>query len=137
MIARQMYLFQNLEKAFLMANVLFEHVYYMEQRKIMAETKIFNTKGKEKLCFVLQQYGFIYKSDQDFMDVIDKYISQTRNHIAHYGLFKLGTDQIPDAIKFVELASRLLAKILGIQLPAGASDTRDWLVELAGRQNKS
>ncbi len=125
-IARQIFTFQVLEKAFLMAYVLWEHVFYMEKRTTLSEKQIKDTDGAQKVRFLLERYGFTPKLNGEQKTSIYESLTQTRNNLVHYGMFRQKEHEQHDAIQFVELTTRLLAKILGLE-PADAKNTQEWL----------
>ncbi len=131
-IARQIFTFQVLEKAFLMSYVFWEHVFYMEKRTSMSDKQIIDTDGAQKVRFLLEAYGFTLWLNGQQKDCIQKILTDIRNTLAHYGVFDKDKHSHNDAIKFIELTTRLLAKILGLE-PSDGKNTKEWLEEMLNR----
>ncbi len=131
-IARQVFIFQILEKAFLMSYVLWEHVFFIENKSILTPKQFQSTDGAQKIRHLLERYGLTPTLNGQQKDNIYKSLTRTRNNYVHYGSFQLRGGSNFDAIQFVELTTRLVAIILGLEASDG-KNTQRWLEEMTNR----
>ena len=131
-LARQIYTWQILETSFLWSYVLWEHIFLMEKQVGLSKTKINELEkieSVEKVYFLLKKYGFTADLSARQKLKLSQNFTRGRNQLAHFGLFHSNLDIQKNATRWIELTTRLLAVILGLN-PTDATCNQRWLDEL-------
>lgn len=112
-LAREVFQFQSLEKAFTSAWTLWEHLYYIHNFPSLTSKQIYKMEGAQKVAFLLAEYGFTRKLVHGQKECIRIYLTNPRNDIVHEGRFRSARAR-RDAVMFIDLTAQLVAVTLGL-----------------------
>src|SRR5690606_5935689 len=105
-LAKQAFVHQILERAFLQSFTIWEHLYRVHNPSGLARKDLHRIKAKDAIGYLLKHYGFWHENTHNVRESVQKYFVATRNEVAHNGRFpsKLGNK---DALTFTEVTARL------------------------------
>ncbi len=119
-LARQAFKCHGLESAFVQCWTMWEHLFYLHNRRWLSHREMKRLASIEKLAFLLVEYGLLeqVKSHKKLEP-----LSRIRNRLVHNGRFP-DQDSLAVAELFIRLTEFVLAKILGLS-PSNVLNTQE------------
>jgi len=102
---------QPTELSFILCWTIWEHLFSILKQNSLTEKKIWRTKAKDKVTFLLEEYVLSTKLKPDSKQYVKKLV-KIRDRQIHFGRFHKGDSDYETANLFMKLTDFITAKIL-------------------------
>lgn len=103
---------QIIETSFILCWSIWEHLFYLHNKKWLSDKAIKKLPSKEKISFVITRYKIKEQIEQQDTEGLKRFV-QIRNKLIHTGRFP-DEQAINDAVLFVRITERVVAHIIGL-----------------------